>query len=517
MEKMGVDPEKLREFLSQQYAEQAQPSPEAEAAGSDQGAGTPSPQERLQFHLKPEELIAYLDEYVIRQHEAKAILATKICTHFNRLNLPNDEAEEDLVGNIKNNILMVGPTGVGKTFLIKLVAHRLGVPFIKADATKFSETGYVGGDVEDLVRGLVAEAQGDIELAQHGIIYIDEIDKIAASRNAAGPDVSRSGVQRNLLKLMEETEVDLRSPHDLSSQMETVIQIQKTGKVERQKINTRDILFVVSGAFSGLEEIIGRRMNEGMMGFRLSSTSAAKSPPAPPNSLAEGETEDLFKQLRAEDLIEYGFESEFIGRLPVVAVLDDLDCDDLLQILRNPKCNVILSKKRDFRAYGIAIQFADEALQLLAENAYEEHTGARGLVSAVEKILLGFERKLPSLDVDAFSVTAEVVRDPTGELRRYLVDQSIESFRRRFEADHGIRVELEEPALTLAKEMATERDQLPGELCQRLFADYGHGLRLLELSTFTITPAALANPQAILDELIKERYSGDNQSESAAL
>ena len=513
MEKMGVDPEKLREFLSRHYVEQSQSSPEAETAGSEPGAGTPSPQERLQFHLKPEELIAYLDEYVIRQDEAKAILATKICTHFNRLNLPHDEPEEDLVGNIKNNILMVGPTGVGKTFLIKLIAHRLGVPFIKADATKFSETGYVGGDVEDLVRGLVAEAQGDIELAQHGIIYIDEIDKIAASRNGAGPDVSRSGVQRNLLKLMEETEVDLRSPHDLSSQMETVIQIQKTGKVERQKINTRNILFVVSGAFSGLEDIIGRRMNEGTMGFRLTSASMpAKSPtPTPsPSSAAEGESEGLLRQVRAEDLIEYGFESEFIGRLPVVAVLDGLDCDDLLQILRNPKCSVILSKKRDFLAYDIAIEFTDESLQMLAENAHEEHTGARGLVSAIERVLLNFEMKLPSLEVEAFTLTADVVRDPAGELRRFLVDQSIESFQRRFEADHGIRIELEEPALTLAKEMATERNQLPGELCQRLFADYGHGLRLLELSAFTISPTALRNPQAILDELIKERYSGES-------
>ena len=505
MENMGVDPEKLREFLSRHYVEQAQPSPEAEVAGT--GPGTDAPPEKpLQFHIKPEELVSYLDEYVIRQDEAKAILATKICTHFNRLNLPHDEEEEELVGNIKNNILMVGPTGVGKTFLIKLIARRLGVPFVKADATKFSETGYVGGDVEDLVRGLVAEADGDIEMAQHGIIYIDEIDKIAASRGVSGPDVSRSGVQRNLLKLMEDTDVDLRSPHDLSSQMETVIQIQKTGRAERPKISTRNILFVVSGAFGGLDEIIGKRLNQGTMGFR-SPASGDSSAASLSTSVREAEVDQLLRHLRAEDLMEYGFESEFIGRLPVVAVLDDLDAGDLLQILRNPKCSVVRSKKRDFRAYDINVEFTDEALQLLAVDAYEEHTGARGLVSAVEKVLLQFERRLPSLEVERFTVTGDTIRDPVGELQRFIVDHSIHTFQRRFQTDHGIRIEFENSALTLAKEMAAERDQVPGELCQRLFADYGHGLKLLELAEFTVTSKALRNPQEALDELIKQRYS----------
>jgi ATP-dependent protease Clp ATPase subunit len=204
------------------------PKPEADDGGQDDGVKTEAKPEEIQFDMKPEELEAYLNQYVVRQDQAKEILATKICTHFNKIRLgePEDEAG---VGHIKNNILMIGPTGVGKTYLIKLIARKIGVPFVKGDATKFSETGYVGGDVEDLVRDLVRDADGDIVRAQFGIVYIDEIDKIAASGSAVGPDVSRTGVQRNLLKLMEETDVDMRVPHDLASQMEAMMHFQRTG------------------------------------------------------------------------------------------------------------------------------------------------------------------------------------------------------------------------------------------------------------------------------------------------
>ena len=213
---------------------------------------------KIHFDLKPEELEAFLNDYIIRQEEAKEILATKICTHFNRIKfteMTKGRNRYEGVGHIKNNILMIGPTGVGKTYLIKLIAKKIGVPFVKGDATKFSETGYVGGDVEDLVRDLVYEANGDIELAQYGIIYVDEIDKIASSNNLIGPDVSRTGVQRALLKPMEETEVDLKVPHDPISQLEAIEHYRKTGKREKRTINTKHILFIMSGAFNGLEEI----------------------------------------------------------------------------------------------------------------------------------------------------------------------------------------------------------------------------------------------------------------------
>ena len=365
----------------------------------------------IDFNIKPEELCHYLDEYVIRQEEAKAILSTKICTHFNRIknSINNPLQAKRTVGQIKNNILLIGPTGVGKTFLIKLIAKKLGVPFIKGDATKFSETGYVGGDVEDLVRDLVREAGDDIEIARYGIIYIDEIDKIAAARNLIGADVSRSGVQRALLKPLEETEVDLKLPHDPISQIEAIEHYRATGKRQRKMINTKDILFIMSGAFTELDDIIKKRIQKQSIGFEGDISS-------------KRESSRYLKHVKAEDLIGYGFESEFIGRLPVIACLDELSINDLYEILLNPNSSVVVSKKLDFLAYGIKIQFSDEALMEIARKAAQELTGARGLVSVMEKTLLPFEKKLPSTDIKLLSITKELVKNPKYELDRLLND-----------------------------------------------------------------------------------------------
>jgi endopeptidase Clp ATP-binding regulatory subunit ClpX len=494
-EKADLNPEPIRRLFTQGYPQQPAPAAEPEASGASPGPASRPGQDLGQFHLLPEELISFLDQYVVEQDEAKAILATKICTHFNRLRLPPDPDEQN-VGIIKNNVLMVGPTGVGKTYLVKLIARRLGVPFVKADATKFSETGYVGGDVEDLVRELVREAQGDVERAQYGIVYLDEIDKIAATRNLVGPDVSRSGVQRNLLKLMEETEVDLRSPHDLTAQMESVLQMQRTGKLERKKVNTRHILFVVSGAFSGLEELVARRLNQAPMGFH--------AVPEQPGAVSDP---NLLRQVRAEDLIEYGFESEFVGRLPVVAVLDELRCEDLLAILRNPKSNVVLSKQRDFRAYGIELVFTDDALRLLAQRAYEERTGARGLVSALEKVLLPFERRLPSTGIERLEVTEAVVRDPLAGLEAILFEGSLAAFVERFRVTHGIRLLFPPESTALLAEMVRARGCTPDELCSQLFSDYGHGLKLMDRTEYAVAPGTLAQPRETLNQLIVEHYS----------
>jgi len=377
---------------------------------------------KINFDLKPEDMISYLDQYIVKQERAKAILSTKICTHFNRIKRAEmaSDGADDMVGRIKNNILMFGPTGVGKTYIIKLIAQKINVPFVKGDATKFSETGYVGGDVEDLVRDLVREADGDIELAQYGIIYIDEIDKIASSRHVIGVDVSRSGVQRALLKPMEETDVDLKVPHDPISMIQEIERFRKTGKREKRSVNTGNILFIMSGAFGDLAQIVKKRIAAQGIGFG----ATLKTPE---------ENNEIMNQTKAEDLIEFGFESEFVGRLPVRAVFERLTENDLFEILQNPSNPIILGKKLDFAAYGIDIKFEDSSLRILAKNAFQENTGARGLVSAIEKALLVFEKKLPSSPIKKFPVTGTAVEDPEGMLKKMLALSNFDELNETYE------------------------------------------------------------------------------------
>ncbi|MGD8250786.1 MAG: AAA family ATPase [Desulfobacterales bacterium] len=394
----------ISEFLSKKFGNSVKiVSPMMVAEANDLGKGDPPPsnETRIRFDLKPEELIAYLDRFIVKQDRAKAVLATKICTHFNRIKRAQfgGDATNDMVGRIKNNVLLLGPTGVGKTYIVRLIAKKIGVPFVKGDATKFSETGYVGGDVEDLVRDLVREAGDDIQLAQYGIIYIDEIDKIAASRNLVGADVSRAGVQRALLKPMEETDVDLKVPHDPISMLQEIEQFRKTGKKERRVVNTGNILFIMSGAFNGLSDIVRKRVAKQEIGFGATIRN-------------QDEDADMLANTKSEDLIAFGFESEFVGRLPVRAVLDPLTEYDLFEILKNPNNPIILGKRLDFAAYGIDIKFDEEALRRLARDAFVENTGARGLVSAVENALIVFEKSLPSRQINRFPVTREVIEKP---------------------------------------------------------------------------------------------------------
>jgi ATP-dependent Clp protease ATP-binding subunit ClpX len=490
----------LKAFIEDKYGAQVV-FPENQPDGTSMGPPTDETpdEEPIEFDLKPEQLEAFLDEYVVKQFEAKETLATKICTHYNRMKF--DQADPDFskgfVGNIKNNIMLIGPTGVGKTYLIKLIADRIGVPFVKGDATKFSETGYVGGDVEDLVRELVREADGSIERAQYGIIYIDEIDKIASSTGQAkGPDVSRTGVQRNLLKLMEETEVDLKAPHDLTSQMESMMQFQKSGKVEKKKVSTRNILFIVSGAFTGLDDIVKKRLNKTRLGFRTG---------------VEQDSDDrsaYLSMLRTEDLIDFGFESEFVGRLPVTAVLNPLLVDDLYAILANPNCSVIVGKQRDFKSYGIDLTFTDDALRRMAELASEEQTGARSLVGVAERTLLKFEKVLPSQEeITAFTVDASVVDNPVEGLNRLLGEQQVTTFRASFAKAYGITITFEEGVLAYLTKQAEGEGVSVDELCERLFGDYGHGLKLLGKDTFAITQEAAKKPKEHLDFLVKTFYN----------
>ncbi len=417
---LNQDPKKIEkelgEFLNKKFGGNVKiitPSVLPKRDATSDGPASKGKKQFINFNIKPEELISYLDQYVVKQRKAKSILSTKICTHFNRIrhSQTTNEGMSKITGNIKANILMFGPTGIGKTYLIKLIAKKIGVPFVKADATKFSETGYVGGDVEDLIRDLVKEANDDIELAECGIVYIDEIDKIASSPNVIGSQVSKTGVQRALLKPMEETDVDLKVPHDPVSMMQELEAYQRTGKRSKRSVNTANILFIVSGAFTELSDVVKKRLSKQNIGFGSKLLKIQNS-------------DELLKQTKAQDLVKFGFESEFIGRLPVRCILDTLTEKDLYSILKMPNNPVILSKRLDFNAYGIEIVFTDNALKTLAKRAFKENTGARGLVSAVEEALLGFEEKLPSHNISKFTITEDVLNDPKAHLDDLLSNEN---------------------------------------------------------------------------------------------
>jgi ATP-dependent Clp protease ATP-binding subunit ClpX len=416
----------LSDYLSKKYGNRIKVMspfvlPKTEEASIDEVYGGKE-EGQPTFGMLPEELESFLESFVVKQSQAKAVLSTKVCTHFNRIrhSKKGGKRKSAGVGMIKNNILMIGPTGVGKTYIVKLIAQKLGVPFVKGDATKFSETGYVGGDVEDLIRDLVYEANDDIELAENGIIYLDEIDKIASTGNFIGHDVSRTGVQRTLLKPMEETDVDLKVPHDPISQIQAIEHYRRTGKKEKKVVNTKNILFIMSGAFGGLAEIIKKRLQAQGIGFEADVR---------PKEIPW----EILKNVTAQDLVEFGFESEFIGRLPVVVVFDELTKEDLIEILQNPNNPIVISKRLDFSAYGIDIKFENEALEKIASMAAEARTGARGLVSAVERVLIPFEKKLPSLPVKDFVVTPEIVDAPEAELEALLKNLEDPVRKERFE------------------------------------------------------------------------------------
>lgn len=500
MTKTPPNPDKIREeigeFLKERYGENVAVA-DYDLNVPHEGTETKprgSSLDGIDFSLRPTELEAYLKQYVVHQDEAVEILATKICTHFHRrkweIEHPSDEPS---VGRIKSNILMIGPTGVGKTYIVKLIAEKLGVPFVKGDATKFSETGYVGGDVDDLVRDLVREAGGDISLAEFGIIYVDEIDKIAAAGNMVGPDVSRTGVQRALLKLMEDTDVDMRTPHDLASQMEAVMETQRRGKAVRKKVSTKNMLFIMSGAFAGLPDIIRRRLAKGTMGF-----SRAKEIPT-----ADAE---LIRRANTTDLMQYGFESEFVGRLPVVAQLTDLSEEALYDVLRNPHSAVIQGKKRDFAAYGIELDFNDEALREIARRAHALGIGARGLTSIVERALIKFEKLLPSSTIRKLMVTVDLIENPQRNAEDLLITDAVNTFQRSFLEKHGLILEIP-PASQQWIRNHLDKDpvQLVFKL-QQMFTNYEYGLKLAGRQNLEVTPEVLAAPEQYLDAMIKKAY-----------
>jgi len=598
--------------------------------------------------MSPREIVAELDRYVVGQQAAKKAVAIALRNRVRRRQLDEEMAEEIA----PKNIIMIGPTGVGKTEIARRLARMANSPFLKIEATKFTEIGYVGRDVESMVRDLVeiavdmvreekiieieekaelnmeervldlllaalphipgegAATDGGKDLAriealreklrkqlrdgkldkriveldvhehpaspvsmqffegssieelqysmrdffagmmegkakkrrmavedaadyimqeeeqklvdmeqvtriamdrveESGIIFLDEIDKIATPGNVVGRDVSGGGVQRNLLKLMEETEVSLRTPFDLTSQLQAAMEFQSKGKVSRNVINTRHILFIVSGAFSGLAEIIRRRLGAKAIGFHAAGRAAPSD-------------EDYFGLVRSSDFIEFGFESEFIGRLPVVVSCHELGEDDLFEILKNSEGSIMRQYVNAFDAYGIGLGTTDEGLRRIAQKAHEERTGARSLVGVCERTFREYKYNLPHSPVKELELTARLVDQPDAVLEEILgaardgrlkeMDHELDLIAMNWSQANDIQIHLAPEAARTLSVRAFDDERALEEVFADIFKDFEHGLNLLRGAKgmeFVITEEVVRDPKAALDKWIRAYYANN--------
>ncbi len=502
----------------------AQPPPNSAPGGAPQH--TPPPEDETAaalrriraFNLRPREIRDYLNRFVIKQDEAKKILSVAICDHYNHVRQCLDNPDLRERDYAKQNIILLGPTGVGKTYLMRCIAKLVGVPFVKADATKYSETGYVGGDVEDLVRDLVKTAGGDVELAQYGIVYIDEIDKIAAAQNlVAGRDVSGRGVQINLLKLMEETDVSLHSQTDLLGQMQAMMEMQRGGKPRPAKINTRHILFIVSGAFDKLGEQIRHRVQNTAIGF-----GAARG--------IDRSESDYLAQVTSQDFITYGFEPEFVGRLPVRIACRALVAEDLEQILTTSEGSILQQYRADFAGYGIDFQIGHEAIREISRRAAAENTGARGLMTVLERVFREFKFELPSTAIKTFALDAATVADPAATLHHLLRENAdrqhdvlraeVTAFAARFRQEHGFDLLFADDAVSALIDASLAADKTIRALCEEKFRDFHHGLKLVSRNTgrtqFPITRDVVEQPDKVLSTWVVESFRVARATEGLA-
>ena len=469
------------------------------------------------FDRKPKEIRDYLDRFVIKQEQAKRVLSVAVCDHYNHVRRCLEDESRAKAEYVKPNVLLLGPTGVGKTFLMRNVAKLIGVPFVKADATKFSETGYVGYDVDDLVRDLVKSAGGDVELAEFGIIYVDEIDKIASEASRSGRDVSGRGVQINLLKLMEETEVNLHSPQDMMGQMKAFMDMQKGGKPNKSTISTKNILFIVSGAFDQLAENVRKRLDVNRIGFG-SSDDVGSGGESTNRFLAKAETRDFIK---------YGFEPEFVGRLPVRVACEELTKDDLGQILRSSEGNVLEQYRNDFAGYSIDFKIDDGAIDRIAAQAADEKTGARGLVTVLERTFRDFKFELPSTGIRNFEVDAQTVDQPKDALADLLeknrdqLDESmladVDRFTEDFKREHGFELRMRKPAKVALVKIALKENRSVRAVCEKKFSDYEHGLGIISQRTgkkeFVIEKKTIEDPDKELSRWVVESFGSKNSPE----
>ena len=382
MEMFTLDPSMLR--MGGEFMKMPKVKKKAKPAEQEKKDGKETPALDIKNLKAPHKIKAELDEYVIGQDHAKKVISVAVYNHYKRVADKSNTIELE-----KSNMLMLGPTGSGKTYLVKTLARLLNVPLAITDATTLTEAGYIGDDVESVLSKLLAAADNDVERAEHGIIFIDEIDKIAKKRNTNSRDVSGESVQQGLLKLLEGSEVEV-----------PVGATNKNAMVPMTTINTKDILFICGGAFPDLEKVIKKRLNQtAMIGFGA--------------ELKDKYDEDkmLLSKVTVEDLREYGMIPEFLGRLPVIFALQGLDKEQLIQVLKEPKNAILKQYEHLLSLDEVKLIFDEDALLAIAERALEKDTGARALRAILEEIMLDIMYEIPKDDsIGKVTITGDYVR-----------------------------------------------------------------------------------------------------------